>query len=146
MDIIRVTDLSEEIRELAKIASVGGYRNIETLVNEFDSGVNRFSKPGEALFGAYEPTSILGIGGINIDPYYGQATVARVRRLFVKPDARRRGVATALMLQIEEIGRKYFSKLRLFTNSETASRFYINLGYRTVKHREKISHEKLFTV
>lgn len=70
MDIIRVTDLSEEIRELAKIASVGGYRNIETLVNEFDSGVNRFSKPGEALFGAYEATSILGIGGINIDPYF----------------------------------------------------------------------------
>ncbi len=146
MDIIRVTDLSEEIRELAKIASVGGYRNIETLVNEFDSGVNRFSTPGEALFGAYEATSILGIGGINIDPYYGLATVARVRRLFVKPDARRRGVATALMLQIEEIGRKYFSKLQLFTNSETASRFYINLGYRAVKHREKISHEKLFTV
>ncbi len=146
MDIIRITDLSDGIRALAKIASVDGHQNIETLVNEFDSGVNRFKKPGEALFGAYDATSILGIGGINIDPYYGLPTVARVRRLFVKPDARRRGVATALMLQIEEIGRRYFSKLQLLTNSQTASRFYINLGYRTVEHKEKISHEKIFAV
>ena len=146
MNIIRITDLSDGIRELAKIASVDGHQNIETLVNEFDSGVNRFNKPGEALFGAYDAPSILGIGGINIDPYYGLPTVARVRRLFVKPDARRRGVATALMLQIEEIGRRYFSKLQLLTNSQTASRFYINLGYRTVEHKEKISHEKIFAV
>ena len=102
MNILRITNISKEIRELAKIASIDGHRNIETLVDEFDSGVNRFGKPGEALFGAYEATSILGIGGINKDPYHGQAKVARVRRLFIRPDARRRGVATALMIQIEE--------------------------------------------
>ncbi len=146
MDIIRITDLSDGIRELAKIASADGHQNIETLVKEFDSGVNRFSKPGEALFGAYDATSILGIGGINIDPYYGLPTVARVRRLFVKPDARRRGVATALMLQIEETGRRHFSGLQLLTNSRTASQFYLSLGYETVEHQEKVSHEKLFGV
>ena len=146
MDIIRVTDISEGIRELAKIASLDGQRNVDTLVKEFDSGINRFNKPGEALFGAYEATSILGIGGINIDPYYESSTVARVRRLFVKPDARRRGVATALMLQIEETGRRHFSRLQLLTNSQTASRFYLSLGYETVEHDKKVSHEKLFAV
>ena len=144
MDITRVIDLSDEIRELAKIASADGHQNIETLINEFDSGVNRFNKPGEALFGAYDAASIIGIGGINIDPYCALPTVGRVRRLFIKPDARRSGVATALMRQIEETGRRYFSKLNLRTNSQTASRFYISLGYSTVEDEEKISHEKIF--
>lgn len=59
MKISPVTGVSKEIRNLAAIAEADGHRNINTLISEFETGVNCFDKPGEALFGAYNGTTIV---------------------------------------------------------------------------------------
>ncbi len=143
MNIAPIIALSDGIRALAAQAMVEGHQNIQTLVDEFETEINCFDKPGEGLFGAYRGNSIVGIGGVSVDPYDRLDVVARVRRVFVLPTARREGVATALMQQIEEMARRHFPKIQLFTASTTASRFYVNLGYSQVHHRAKVSHEKL---
>ncbi|MCZ6643720.1 MAG: GNAT family N-acetyltransferase [Gammaproteobacteria bacterium] len=146
MKLSLITGVSKGIRNLAAIAEADGHRNINTLISEFEAGVNCFDKPGEALFGAYNGTTIVGIGGVNIDPFENLAVVARVRRVFVAPAVRRRGVASVLMDEIERIARGHFSKVQLYTTSATASHFYIARGYSPVYGRPRVSHEKLFAV
>ncbi len=142
MKISLITGVSKGIRNLAAIAEVDGHRNINTLISEFETGVNCFDKPGEALFGAYNDTTILGIGGA----FENLEVVARVRRVFVAPTVRRRGIASVLMDEIERIARGHYSKVQLYTTSATASRFYITRGYSPVYGRPRVSHEKLFAV
>ena len=146
MKIIPITGVSKEIRNLAAIAEADGHRNINTLISEFEIGVNCFDKSGEALFGAYNDSTIVAIGGINIDPFEDREVVARVRRVFVAPSARRRGIASVLMDEIEGAARGLFPKIQLYTSSAAASQFYVTRGYSPVYGRARVSHEKLFAV
>lgn len=142
MDIRHLHEISEDIHKLAGIAKDEGHNNIRTLVLEYESGQNRFQKPGEALFAAYENEQLVGICGVNIDPYETVEAIARVRRLYVIPNARRKGVASRLMKHIEDVAVRHFHRIQLFTASKDASEFYIRLGYSTTD-RTKVSHEKL---
>lgn len=129
---------------LAAAAKAAGHRNIETLVREFESGENRFDMRGEGLFVAYDAGMLVGVGGVNVDPFERPLRVARVRRLFVATNARRRGVATTLMQHIEDLACEHFPRIQLFTDSEAAHRFYVRRGYLPVTRRDRVSHEKLF--
>ena len=146
MNIQQITALPKEMCTLAAAAKADGHRNIETLVREFESGENRFGNCGEGLFLAYDAGILIGIGGVNVDPFESPLRVARVRRLFVALDTRRRGVATALMQHIEDLARVHFARIQLFTDSEVAGRFYVSRGYAPVYNRVKVSHEKVFGV
>jgi hypothetical protein len=46
-----------------------GFRHLKRLVDEYQDGTNRFDKQGEALFIAYAKNQIVGICGLNQDPY-----------------------------------------------------------------------------
>lgn len=142
MEIRRVTELPEEVHALSNTASAEGHRNIDTLIREFRSGDNRFGRPGECLFAAYESGALVGIGGLNIDPYETAETVARVRRLYVLPSVRRKGVASRLMEEIERHAALHFQRIQLYTGSSEAGSFYTRLGYREVSGKHKVSHEK----
>jgi len=65
-------------------------------------------------------------------PQPNQPHRAEIAKLLVHPDHRRRGIARALMIEIEararQLGR---SLLTLDTASEAAERLYLDLGYRT---------------
>ena len=143
MVIERILEITEEIRLLAGLATDEGHNNVQTLVQEWESGSNRFQRPGEALFGAYVDHQLVGIGGVNMDPYESTESVARVRRLYVLPSARRTGVASTLMRAIEELAVRHFDRIQLFTGSYEASEFYIRLGY-SLTMSEKVSHVKRF--
>ena len=142
MNIQQIIELPKEIHTLAAVAKAAGHRHIETLVREFESGENRFDKRGEGLFVANDAGMLVGVGGVNVDPFESALRVARVRRLFVSLGTRRRGVATALMQHIEGLARAHFQRIQLFTDSEVAGRFYVSSGYVPVYNREKVSHEK----
>lgn len=142
MRIERISEMSDSVLDLAAVARNGGYKNIDTLTREYRSGLNRFQDAGEGLFGVVEGGRLLGIGGLNIDPYENSRKVGRIRRLYVHPASRRDGVASLLMRKIEALATQNFSRVQLFTTSSTANRFYTSLGYRVVESREKVSHEK----
>ncbi len=137
-----VSALPAEINSLTAAALAEGHNHVSRLVEEFASGVNRFDGPGEAFFTATVDGRLAAVGGVNRDPYDAYQAAGRVRRVYVHPDARRCGVASALMGHIEAHARAHFERLNLFTSSAEAALFYLQRGYVDVVGVHKISHRK----
>ena len=114
-----------------------GFRFLRRLGDDWGSGLNRFSNPGEALFGVFDQTNLLAVGGINRE----SVDCARLRRFYVKKEARRRGVGRQLAQHILMFVSPHYSRVVLFTDTEPADRFYCSLGFVRVKSDPKISHE-----
>ena len=96
----RGRDIPILVDELLSESERAGARFVRRLVDEWANGANRFDRPGEALFGAWIGDRLVGVGGLNVDPYARDERVGRVRHLYVLSDFRRLGVARRLMAQI----------------------------------------------
>jgi len=139
---VEVSALHPGIGELAPIAAAEGFGMVRRLIDDYVSGVNRFSKRGERLCVALNGDRVIAVCGINVDPYYDSPSLGRIRHLYVHPGSRRSGVGRRLMAMIEAHGETHFECLQLFTTSLAASRFYESLNYARVLDRWKISHAK----
>jgi GNAT superfamily N-acetyltransferase len=106
-----------------------GFRFLGRLCEEYADGRNRFDKPGEALFAAYCDGRIVGVAGLNRDPYSGDARVGRVRRVYVLPKFRRTGVGRRLVEEVIDRARGHFDWLALRTDNAYAAAFYESLGF-----------------
>ena len=140
--IVRLTHLPADIATLAAVAAEEGHGHITRLEQEFDSGLNRFEHAGEALFGVFVSGQLVGVGGVTRDPYVSDTDAGRIRRVYIHPDHRRRGLARALMRHIEAAAATHFTTLNLFTASDEASEFYLRLGYHRQHDHDKVSHSK----
>jgi len=107
-----------------------GSRFVRRLFDEWTAGTNRFDRPGEALFAARLGDRLIGVCGLNIDPYAAAPNVGRVRRLYVLTAYRRLGAARHLVLAVLEAARGRFDVLRLRTTSPAAAQLYESLGFR----------------
>jgi GNAT superfamily N-acetyltransferase len=107
-----------------------GFAFVRRLVDEWESGGNRFDRAGEGLFAAVADGRVVGVCGLNVDPYLAGGRVGRVRHLYVAAGFRRRGIGTALVRAVIMEARGTFDRLRLRTASEPAVRFYESLGFR----------------
>ena len=110
------------------------------LRDEWLAGSNRFDRPGEALYAAYSGAVMAGIGGRNIDPYTGDAAVARVRHVYVLPAFRRLGVGKALTQRIVAEARGRFASIVLRTRNPEAAALYAALGFAPVAGEETTTH------
>ena len=107
-----------------------GLRFVRRLVEEWASGANRFDRPGEKLFGAWVDGRVVGVCGLNVDPYTAEERVGRVRHLYVLSAFRRRGVGRRLIEEVIEAARGPFGALRLRTGNPEAARVYEAIGFR----------------
>lgn len=107
-----------------------GSRIVWRLIEEWASGVNRFDRHGEALLGAWVEGRLVGVCGLNVDPYSAEASVGRVRHLYVLSAFRRLGVGRHLVAAVVEAARGRFDTLRLRTANPAAARLYEALGFR----------------
>jgi ribosomal protein S18 acetylase RimI-like enzyme len=107
-----------------------GLRFVSRLAEEWESGLNRFDRPGEALFGAVTDGSLVGVCGLNVDPYAGEPRIGRVRHLYVVMADRRHGVGRQLVGAVVTAARGPFATLRLSTANPQAARLYETLGFR----------------
>src|SRR5215470_11105409 len=89
-----------------------GSRIVRRLVDEWRSGVNRFDRPGEALFGAWVDGQLIGVCGLNIDPYAADDRVGRVRHLYVSSARRGHGVGRRLVAHVVRAARGRFDVCR----------------------------------
>jgi GNAT superfamily N-acetyltransferase len=129
----RLHDLaSPDVGELVADSEHAGQRFVRRLVDEWGDGSNRFDQPGEALFGARVEGRLVGVCGLNVDPYVRDDRVGRVRHLYVLTASRRLGVGRVLMEHVVEAARGRFGTLRLSTNNPAAARLYEALGFRPV--------------
>lgn len=129
MEIKLLKDLPEDFSILKCESKIEGFNFLEKMSTEWDLGNNRFNKIGEALFGIFIETKIIGVGGINIDPYSNDPLIGRVRHLYVLNDFRKKGVGTLLLNKILDFGSTHFSTIRLRTDTFAASNFYENYGF-----------------
>jgi GNAT superfamily N-acetyltransferase len=106
-----------------------GYDFIETLVEEWSSGTNRFDAPGEALCGCMDRGLLVAVGGLNCDPFAGQPDMGRIRRVYVRSAWRNRGIGRALVATLVDHARTYFSCVRLRAENALAARLYESMGF-----------------
>jgi len=124
---------------LLEESEMEGFRFVRRLVNEYASGANQFDAPGEALLGAYS-LDLIGVCGLNRDPYLDDPSVGRVRRLYVSPRCRHRGVGRSLVgAVIREAGRQY-RVLVLRSDAPEACAFYRALGFSAGPRLEHATH------
>lgn len=128
--IERITNLpTAELTTLLVESEQEGWRFLRRLLDEWSSGKNRFDRPSEVLLGARDADRLVGVCGLNVDPYIDSPRVGRVRRLYVSVGYRRQGIGRQLVQQIMLLSRGTFEQLRLRTNNPDAARFYETLGF-----------------
>jgi len=127
--IERLGDLPAGIEALVAESEAAGLHLVSRLADEWRSGHNRFDRPGEDLFGAMVGGQLVGVCGLNVDPYATAPRVGRVRHLYVLVAHRRHGVGRQLMDRVLAAARGPFDTLRLRTGNAAAARLYENLGF-----------------
>jgi GNAT superfamily N-acetyltransferase len=131
-----VDELPAEADELAAIARAEGFGMLDRLIADWDDGSNRFDAPGELVLAAWRGTRLVGLGGLNVDPWAGPH-VGRVRRLFVHPDQRREGLGGRLLRAIGDAADAHgFDELRLRTNTERGAAFFESQGFERIDDPE----------
>jgi GNAT superfamily N-acetyltransferase len=140
LQLVRIDGvLPEDFAGLRRAAEAEGHRHMSRLQAEFDSGVQRFSLEGEALLAAYLDGEFVGIAGLTEEPE-APGEARRLRRLYVLPRARHRGVGTAMVGALLNEALGHVPLATAHAGSPDAARFWEALEFRPVEGRAW-SHE-----
>lgn len=139
---LKTTKLPTDLETLAQSAEADGFTMVRRLIDNFRNGSNQFDKVGEGLFFVRDGDALIGVGGVNVDPYYDDAEIGRIRHLFILPERRGEGIGRKIMQHIEQHAAQHFSRLQLFTPTVAASNFYEAIGYKPTSSLERVSHIK----
>ena len=84
----------DSLTSLAEQADAEGIRVVRAVMDRWESGEERYGGSGEQLLVAVTDDGVVGVGGLTICPTVPGAL--RMRRFYVHPAWRRRGVAAAI--------------------------------------------------
>lgn len=117
LQLVRLFDeLPDGFDDLVAEASAEGVRNMALLAESWRSGA-RFQGDGEAILVAFLAGELAGIGALGVEPAAPEPA-RRLRRFYVRPAMRRRGVASALASALIHEG---FDSVELLTVNARAS-------------------------
>ncbi len=128
IEIQQITHLPPDVLTLEKEATAEGFRFLTRLIAQWRSGINRFNAPGECLMAAYSNQRLIGIGGLSVDPY-SKPDIARLRRVYVAPEARNQHVGQALVQALVAQAALHFQRVRLSTDTPGGDAFYLRCGF-----------------
>jgi GNAT superfamily N-acetyltransferase len=117
------------IEQLHTEAKEEGYKFIDTLVDEWANGSNRFEAPGEVLCGYIDQGTLVAVGGLTIDPFAGDTKTGRIRRIYVRSAWRNRGMGRALVTALVRHAQTHFRDVRLRAVNADAARLYESMGF-----------------
>jgi GNAT superfamily N-acetyltransferase len=132
IEITRLYSLPSGLDLLRDEAADHGFRFLDRLVADWASRANSFSCPGDCLLGALADHRLVGIGGLNADPYSPRTDLGRVRHVYVLDVWQRKGVGRAIIDRLVREAQGRFSELRLRTNTAAAAAFYLRCGFGSV--------------
>ena len=124
-------ELPDQITGLAREARQEGHFHITRLVDEWSAGDVRFARDGERLLGAFVGEALVGIGGMTVEPAIPAAL--RMRRFYVRPDMRGRGVGHMLALALLEHARRFCSVVTVHAGNDGAAKFWESLGFQSAR-------------
>ncbi|HDR7618957.1 GNAT family N-acetyltransferase [Bacillus mycoides] len=141
IQIKRIGDLLKyEVNHLVQESKEEGFNFLLKLKNEYESKRNTFSKTGECLYGIFREDTLIGIGGLNQDPYTKNNKIGRLRRFYIAKDYRRKGLGKLLLGRILSDAKIYFTIVVLHTDTEQGDQFYISSGFAKGKMYVGTSH------
>ncbi|EEL34161.1 GNAT family N-acetyltransferase [Bacillus toyonensis] len=129
-----------EISHLVQDSKEGGFNFLIKLINEYENKINVFNKTGEYLYGIFQGEKLIGIGGLNEDPYTENNKIGRVRRFYIAKEYRRKGLGRLLLVRILSDAKKYFNIVVLNTDTEQGDKFYTSGGFVKGKKYVGASH------
>lgn len=88
-------ELPKGIESLRDAARAEGILLVDRLIGEWDARAQRFDADSECLMAARIGAALAGIGGLTRDP--DDSGALRMRRFYVLPEYRRRGIGRALV-------------------------------------------------
>jgi GNAT superfamily N-acetyltransferase len=121
------------MESLQSEALAEGFGFIQTLVEQWASAENRFDAPGEILCGHLDHGLLVAVGALNIDPFAGDNEIGRIRKIYVRPAWRNKGVGRALVTTLVEEARKSFRAVRLRADNMNAARLYEKIGFAPIE-------------
>lgn len=86
--------------DLVQESKEEGFNFLVKLISDYENTINTFNKIGECLCGIFQEEKLIGIGGLNEDPYTENSKIGRVRRFYIAKEYRRKGVGRLLLLRI----------------------------------------------
>jgi GNAT superfamily N-acetyltransferase len=140
----RIQDLPiDALAPLVTESEQTGWKFVRRLSDEWVSGTNRFNKRGEAIFAASAAGALIGVCGLNVDPYASDPRVGRVRHLYVLSGFRQLGVGRQLVEAVVAAAKGQFGLLRLQTESGEAAEFYEALGFQRQSDMPDCTHVRV---
>ncbi|RWS44848.1 GNAT family N-acetyltransferase [Bacillus mycoides] len=132
--------LNYEINHLVMESKEEGFNFLIKLINEYKSKRNAFSKTGECLYGMFRDDKLIGIGGLNQDPFTKDNKIGRLRRFYIAKDYRRKGLGKSLVKQLLSHAEKYFHVIVLHTDTKQGDKFYSANGFEKGEDYKGSSH------
>ncbi|TAE62842.1 MAG: N-acetyltransferase [Oscillatoriales cyanobacterium] len=141
IDITRIFEIeSVSLNHLLEESLSQKFRFVERLIRDYRSGLNCFDKPGEMLLTASLQGAVVGIGGLNRDPYFNDSKIGRLRHFYVESVWRRQGIGRLLVNQLIHEANQHYQLLTLRTDTPAANKFYQKLGFKTQPNWEHTTH------
>lgn len=139
IEVRKISDLNDvDVSKLIQESEKEGYRFVSRLATEYEDGTNRFSEPGEALFGAWNDDELVAIGGLNRN--VNGTDAARLQRAYTLPNYRRKGIGSELFNAIFVHAREQFNEITTKTESAKADAFYRANGFQFDERSPDITH------
>ena len=128
--IQQIENLMEyEFSHLVQESEEEGFNFLIRLINEYKNKINVFNKTGECLYGVFQGDMLIGVGGLNEDPYTKDNKIGRLRRFYISRDYRRIGLGNLLLNQLLCHAEKYFEVIVLHTDTKQGDVFYTANGF-----------------
>lgn len=109
------------------------------LIQRWLDGTERYDRPGESVLAATSGDEVVGIGGLTRCPHVDGAL--RVRRFYVLPGWRRRGVARALAAQLVDHGFRHAETITCNARASAAApRFWESVDFVPTSAIEGVTH------
>ena len=143
MNIERISKIeSGSLGRLVDESLSQGFPCVDRLIREYHSGFNCFDKSGEILLRVLVQSEVVGIGGLNQDPYFKDPKVGRLRHLYVGSVWRRKGAGRLLVDRLIAEASQHCQLLTLRTQTLAADKFYQQLGFKTAPCWEHTTHHR----
>lgn len=133
MQVVRLENrLPDDFEPLRAAAAAEGWRHMDRLAEEVAAGAPVFL----ALLAVREGGALLGIGGLTEEPLPDDGAPAlRLRRVYVRPDARQRGVGRTLASALVQEGLDSVRRLTVHTQDARAEAFWRAQGFAPVSSK-----------